>query len=270
MAASDIASLVNGATGTTGVSATASNSVVLDGLSAAGTVGFTLSSTNSGGTVGSAIAVSAAITTSDYTNLADAINQVSASTGVTATLGSNKQSITLANTTGDDINVLNLAHTTGSATVDVGGVTITEGGTDSIVVGGQLNLSSNSSFVVTTDTGTTVLSGASVSSALSSVADISVADQAGSNSALSVLDQALRFVSDTRADLGAIQNRLESTIANLSNISENVAAARSRVQDADFAAETSNLTRAQILQQAGTAMLAQANAAPQVVLSLLQ
>ncbi|MCW8826876.1 MAG: flagellin [Gammaproteobacteria bacterium] len=108
------------------------------------------------------------------------------------------------------------------------------------------------------------------SGTLSSVAAISVATQSGANSALSVIDQALSFISDTRADLGAIQNRMEATISNLSNISENVSAARSRVQDADFALETANLTRSQILQQAGTAMLAQANSSPNSVLSLLQ
>ncbi|MCU7812440.1 MAG: hypothetical protein KZQ77_14610 [Candidatus Thiodiazotropha sp. (ex Notomyrtea botanica)] len=111
---------------------------------------------------------------------------------------------------------------------------------------------------------------ASTSSALSSVADVDISTQTGSNNALDVLDQALRSISDARADLGAIQNRMESTIANLASISENVTAARSRVQDADFAAETSNLTRTQILQQAGVAMLSQANAQPQLVLSLLQ
>jgi len=270
-AASDIATLVNGASGTTGVTATASNSVVIDGLVVAGTVGFTLSSSNAGGTVGSAIAVSAAITTTDYSNLADAINAVSASTGVTAVLASNSQSITLENTTGDDINVVDLAHSTATSTLDVGGVTLTEGGAvDSIVVGGTLSFSSASSFVVATDTGTTVMAAASNASALSSVADVDIGTQTGSNNALDVLDQALRSISDSRADLGAVQNRLESTIANLSSISENVSAARSRVQDADFAAETSNMTRTQILQQAGVAMLTQANAQPQLVLSLLQ
>ena len=76
-------------------------------------------------------------------------------------------------------------------------------------------------------------------------------------------------VNDLRAQLGAVQTRFESTIANLSITSENLSAARSRIRDADFAQETSNLTRASILQQAGTAMLAQANALPQNVLSLL-
>jgi flagellin len=80
----------------------------------------------------------------------------------------------------------------------------------------------------------------------------------------------LEQVNNVRGDLGAISNRLDSTMNNLSNISENQAAARSRIEDADFARESANLSRAQVLQQAGTAMLAQANAAPQQVLSLLQ
>jgi len=77
-------------------------------------------------------------------------------------------------------------------------------------------------------------------------------------------------INSMRADLGAIQNRMESTITNLAIQSENISAARSRIMDADFAAETANLARNQILQQAGTAMLAQANQLPQGVLALLQ
>ena len=84
------------------------------------------------------------------------------------------------------------------------------------------------------------------------------------------VDSALTAISDRRSDFGAIQNRFESTITNLQTISENLAASRGRILDADFAAETANLTKAQILQQAGTAILAQANALPQAALSLLQ
>lgn len=84
------------------------------------------------------------------------------------------------------------------------------------------------------------------------------------------IDTAITAINTTRTTLGAVQNRLESTISNLSNVAENVSAARSRVLDADFAAETANLTKAQILQQAGVAMLAQANQVPQTALSLLQ
>ena len=83
------------------------------------------------------------------------------------------------------------------------------------------------------------------------------------------MDAALTAVNDARATLGAIQNRFQSTVANLSTAAENLSAARGRIRDADFAAETANLTRSQILQQAGTAMVAQANSLPQSVLSLL-
>lgn len=88
-------------------------------------------------------------------------------------------------------------------------------------------------------------------------------------SSLDALDADIDTVSSARADIGAVQNRLESTIRNLANVVENQSAARSRIRDADFAAETANMTRTQILQQAGTAMLAQANALPQNVLRLL-
>ncbi len=88
-------------------------------------------------------------------------------------------------------------------------------------------------------------------------------------SLIALLDDAIDNISQKRADFGAKQNRLESTVRNNANIIENQSAARSRIQDTDFAAETANLTRSQILQQAATAMLAQANALPQNVLSLL-
>src|SRR5690606_17126899 len=87
---------------------------------------------------------------------------------------------------------------------------------------------------------------------------------------LAQLDDALATVDSLRSDLGAIQNRFQSTIANLSNTVNNLSAARSRIEDADYAVEVSNMTRAQILQQAGTAVLAQANQVPQGVLSLLR
>src|SRR5690625_7803931 len=92
------------------------------------------------------------------------------------------------------------------------------------------------------------------------VANIDISTAAGAQKAIDIIDRALTTISETRADLGAINNRLDFTIANLSNISEKTSAARSRIMDADFAAETANLSRAQVLQQAATAMLAQANA----------
>jgi flagellin len=104
----------------------------------------------------------------------------------------------------------------------------------------------------------------------SNVDAVDISTAAGAQSAIETIDGAIKTIDDSRADLGAIQNRLESTISNLTSISENVSAARSRVQDADFASETAALTRNQILQQAGISVLSQANSLPQQVLSLLQ
>ncbi len=100
--------------------------------------------------------------------------------------------------------------------------------------------------------------------------EVDISTVEGALSALDALDNALSSVSSERANLGAIQNRLQSTIDNLSISVENLQSANSRILDADFAAETAELSRTQVLQQAGISILAQANAAPQQVLSLLQ
>jgi flagellin len=100
--------------------------------------------------------------------------------------------------------------------------------------------------------------------------NLSVSTPIAASAALIAIDAAIESVDDKRADLGAIQNRFQSTIRNLTNVSENVSAARSRIRDTDFAAETSNLTRLQIIQQASTTILSQANQRPQAALSLLQ
>ncbi|MFL0798701.1 MAG: flagellar biosynthesis protein FliC [Cellvibrionaceae bacterium] len=102
------------------------------------------------------------------------------------------------------------------------------------------------------------------------VANIDISTYNGAQGAISVIDRALEAINATRADMGAVNNRLEHTISNLMNVSENTSASRSRIMDADFAAETANLSRAQVLQQASQAMLAQANASTQQVLQLLQ
>ena len=98
---------------------------------------------------------------------------------------------------------------------------------------------------------------------------LSITTQGAARSAIAMIDTMLDRVSSVRSDFGTIQNRFESVVRNLQNVSENLSASRSRIQDADFASETAALTRNQILQQAGIAMLSQANAAPQSVLSLL-
>jgi flagellin len=102
------------------------------------------------------------------------------------------------------------------------------------------------------------------------VADTSVLSEAQASAAMASITQAISTVDAQRADLGALQNRFQSTIRNLSNISENVSAARSRIRDTDFAVETAELTRWQIIQQASVTILGQANQRPQAALSLLQ
>ncbi|MBB5016484.1 flagellin [Rehaibacterium terrae] len=102
------------------------------------------------------------------------------------------------------------------------------------------------------------------------VADVDISTFAGAQQAIAIMDSALTSVNSARADMGAVQNRFTSVIANLQTTSENLSASRSRIRDTDFAAETAELTRTQILQQAGVAMLAQANQVPQGVLSLLR
>jgi flagellin len=134
---------------------------------------------------------------------------------------------------------------------------------------GTLTLSSASSFTLSGgDLGRGGL--AAANPALNRLSGVDISSVEGANAAIAVLDGALSQVTSIRADLGAVQNRFSSTVANLQATSENLSAARSRILDADFAAETAALTRAQILQQAGTAILAQANAIPQNVLSLLR
>ena len=100
--------------------------------------------------------------------------------------------------------------------------------------------------------------------------DLSIGSGGNAASLVAIIDSSINVVSEKRADFGAKQNRLEAAVRNNANGIENQSAARSRVMDTDFAAETANLTRTQILQQAGTAMLAQANALPQNVLSLIR
>ena len=135
-------------------------------------------------------------------------------------------------------------------------------GVMSIVTGQDITISGDDAEQVFETVGTIEAEG--------SLATVNVLTADAANDAMHRIDSALTSVSEFRSTFGAIQNRFESTIANLSTTVENLSASRSRIQDADFAVETANLTRAQILQQAGTAMLAQANQVPQNVLSLLR
>ncbi|WP_334188511.1 flagellin N-terminal helical domain-containing protein [Noviherbaspirillum sp.] len=258
--AKTIAAAINTAASGVGVTATAENSATLSGLSAGGAISFTLGST----------AISATVADpTDLTELQAAINGASSSTGITANFSStsSKASLTLTTTDGRDIAIENFL----GANANFSGTTLTTGGNDSSIKTGTVTLSSSKGRIDTANANADVfaLAGTNTSS-FQSLAGMTLSTAAGAQSALSVIDSALASVNGSRADLGAIQNRFSSVISNLQTTSENLSASRSRIQDTDFASETATLTRGQILQQAGTAMLAQANSLPNGVLSLLR
>ncbi|MDP2367612.1 flagellin, partial [Rhodoferax sp.] len=206
-----------------------------------------------------------------------AINDQSSKTGVNASLSSDGSQVILTNATGNNITVAdtanaNAANVTVTAYNAAGGSTgsartLTADTTaDTTTTGGYITLDSEKSYAVTSASSQLTTGGSS----LQTVANLDVTTFTNATNALKTVDSALSFINGERAKLGALQSRFESTISNLQVTSENLSASRSRIQDADFAAETSNLSRAQILQQAGTAMVAQANQLPQGVLALLR
>jgi flagellin len=279
--AKTIANGINGLSSLTGVSATATSTATLSGVTNTGAVQFTLQGSNS-----TAVTVSATISsTSDLGAIAQAINAQSGTTNITA-VADKQGNLTLSDNAGDDIKIGNTTVGSGLDGAAVRGADLKDpitglstgqgaatnfSGASTTTVGGSVDFSSSAGFAVSTGSGTTeLISGASVGSRLSSVAAIDISTAAGANAAISTVDAALTAISNNRASLGAIQNRFASTISNLQSTSENLSAARSRIQDTDFASETANLTRGQILQQAGTAILAQANSLPNGVLALLR
>jgi flagellin len=130
--------------------------------------------------------------------------------------------------------------------------------------------SDNQISITLTDAMNTTAGGALSALNSQTISGVASDIEANFSGAITAIDDALKNINTTRADLGAVQNRLTSTIANLQNINENAEAARGRVQDTDFAAETAQLTKQQTLQQASTSVLAQANQLPSAVLKLLQ
>ena len=274
----------------TGVKATAVTYALINDLSAAGTVNFSLQTAD-----GTASIVSNNTSTSDLTNLRDAINAKSGVTGVTATYESGSQGgVVLKHATGHDIHIENISGVTTTATIDVhsldsdgktekdaGSANIAMDGANDAVVTGTMTLTSAKAFTVSGDAagdagffntthGYSGATDAGGTAAINNVASIAIGTQTGAESAIAVVDGAIDQINLIRSDLGAVSNRLDKTINNLSNIVENTSASRSHINDADFAAETSALTKAQILNQAATSMLAQANASKQNVLALLQ
>ena len=270
------ADLINAQTANTGVTATARTELSLS-FTAVGSYALTLRSDN-----GTAQAISFAVTatgTADGLGAAvAAINDQASKTGVTAALNAAGTAVVLTNASGNDITVSDTAvANAGDVSVqklDSAGaasgaaITLASATAEDATVVGYLTLDSEKSFSVAVTT-TNALA-ASASSTLNKVSELDVTTFAKASNALKTVDSALAFISGERAKLGALQSRFETTISNLQVTSENLSASRSRIVDADFAQETANLSRAQILQQAGTAMVAQANQLPQGVLALLR
>ena len=268
--------LINAQKSSTGVSATARTDVSL-AFSATGNYSLTLRSDNA--TAQSITFNVSATGTSDGLSAAvSAINDQSSKTGVTAALNAAGTAVVLTNATGNDISVADSAVANAgnvsvikldSAGANVTGTALLTADTtaETATVVGYITLDSEKSFA--TDV-TTSNAFADVGSTLVKVSELDVTTFAKASNALKTADSALAFISGARAKLGALQSRFETTIANLQVTSENLSASRSRIVDADFAQETANLSRAQILQQAGTAMVAQANQLPQGVLALLR
>ncbi|WP_373050408.1 flagellin N-terminal helical domain-containing protein [Thalassovita aquimarina] len=279
--AKDLADAINAVKADTGVEATAVTNAKLSGLTGATTVSFDLN----GISIGS-VNIS---DSTDLSSLKDAINNQSGQTGVTAKMGANNSEIIMTDKEGNDIELtnyttadagattldmtaLNADGTDAGATAGVHVTTLAAATTDGYVTG-QVSMTSTKSFSVgsvNVTPGASFFEAAGNSSALDSVAEIDLSTADGASNAIKVIDVALTKINQARSQLGAVSNRLDSTISNLTNISVNVEAARSGIMDADFAKESTSLARGKILSQASTAMLAQANSSKQNVMQLLR
>lgn len=266
-----IADQVNAVAPLTGVKATAMTNVTDVAFAAIGGYALGIKADNATPIVIS-FSLSAVTGNDALTAAVTAINDQSAKTGVTAAVNTAGTGIALSNATGNTIyltntNVANLnagSITTGAATLAAAGAA-----NNNVAITGQITLLSEKSHSATGTLGES-LTAASASSTLSAVNSLDVTTFANSQTALAIVDAALSTVSAQRAKFGAMQSLFEITISNLQVAAENLSASRSRIRDTDYAAETAQLTRGQILQQAGTAMLAQANQLPNSVLTLLR
>lgn len=272
---------INSVTDQTGVTATAFSSAVLD-------FGSVALADFVGGAVGvNGVDVTLDAAPANITALAKNFNDQSDKTGITATvsgtrliLEGNVSQITFGPDSGGTATATADAMTDGTNAVQFSTGTLAATDLiDGVKADGGIKLTSNNGNPIqvdvkdataTTKTGlidSNISAGGSFGAAISS---ISIDTASNAQKAIKVIDNALTTISDVRSELGAINNRLDFTISNLANISEKTSSARSRITDADFAAETANLSRSQVLQQAASAMLAQSNARPQQVLSLLR
>ena len=277
------ADAINLQTQSTGVTATARSEAQVT-FGTAGAYSLTLRSDNSTNETVS-FSISATTGADGLSNAVSAINEKSSKTGIVAQLNSAGTGIVLSNTSGNNIlvgdggatnagvtTVQKLARDTTGAVITAGATQALANGTeaDAVVTGGYITLDSDKSYSTNATTTTALGATGVTASTLRKVSDLDVTSFNNATDALKTVDSALGFINGERAKLGALQSRFETSINNLQVTSENLSSSRSRILDADFAAETANLSRAQILQQAGTAMVAQANQLPQGVLALLR
>lgn len=303
--AKTFAAKVNLATTDTGVTATAVNHVLITGTDVSGASEVNPTATDLSMSINGTNIATTTVAADDLRALRDAINAISGTTGVTAKMGTTNLDLILTDVDGDNIHldnysaadteasyevyVLNADETRRSTqtveadtNLDYGSFGLLQDAADASAQGdfeqflavGSVSFSSTASFTVTggatfTETNADIVK-ADLTGSLSTISNVNITTIAGANSAIAAIDGAIDMITSRRADLGAISNRLDHTISNLSTSRVNMEASQSRIEDADFAVETSNLTKAQILSQAATAMLAQANASKQSVLSLLQ
>ena len=268
------AAAINAISGSTGVTATVGSTTVAGTASTSATAIASGDITINGVNLG---ALSASTSGAQRgAQVAAAVNAISTQTGVTATFDTSTGAVALAAADGRNITVT--ASTNADAAAANTGITVSATGATDVATS-TLSLSSSSSAGITLANGTgagltaTNLTGGFTSATTTVGAGVSSLDlstAAGATSALATIDSALQSINTSRASLGAYQNRFSSAVSSLQTTSENLTASRSRIRDADFASETATLTRGQVLQQAGTAILAQANALPQGVLALLR
>ena len=279
ISASTAVKQINDVTGSTGVTASAQTNTLLKADTSGGSpVSFTFAVASDNDPTTSPVNVSFQVgadgNANDYAAAISAFNAQSAKTGVTASYDAKAGGLKLTNASGNDIKLTNSStDATASASLDsyktdgtVSGTSTTLAVGNDAVAKGTITLDSAASFSTSDASGW----GMTGSSDLKKVADIDVSTFDGAQQAIKIADAALSKVNDQRAQLGALQSRFDSTISNLQATNENLSASRSRIVDTDFASETANMTRGQILQQAGTSMLAQANSLPNGVLSLLR
>jgi flagellin len=261
--AKQMADDINAVSNSTGVSATALTEAMLSsGSSSANLTTLKINGVET---------ASFAISNGQYSDAIQKINDISNSTGVTAKLSGGN--LILSDLSGEDLTIENSGSITSlsvTAIGDMAGGLATSlsaaGGNDSTRVMGKVSLYSESEFSVA-QAGTVALG---YFSATQTAVKFGVDLVNDASASLAKVTSAIEQVAGDRAQYGALQNRLEYTVSNLLNVSEFTTAARSRIADADFAAESAKLAKAQVLQQSGTAMLAQANASSQLALSLVR